>query len=360
MISAPGFSRSLPPALRTNSIFQPAHTRPCPPAPQITTEGGSPFTCAPLLSARLPADIPVLVVSGLLDATPPAALALLRRLGPSSRLLLGPWTHILNQQVVTSGRGSSRLTAFPVAREVLRFMLRHVPVSPAVPPAPPPTPPTPLPPSPPPPDERSAGGFRPSSDDCSGFEAATSLSSFASSDDGPPAWRAVRAAANAAAAAAASTTSAAFARAGGADRIVDLAAAARRGEAVDPRVVFFVMGEGRWDGAGQWPPPGGRVVALGLQARAVSRRASCAACAPFPVLRVSCALVCGPSGLTPRCDHSPRTRTGQGPGADGALGPRGPVRGGRCPRIRIRAGEVGHPGGALPLPVARSASHARR
>lgn len=69
--------------------------------PQITAIKSSPYQCGPLLAQRR--DVPVLVVAGLLDATPPAALALMRRLGPRSRLLLGPWNHMMNQQARVSG-----------------------------------------------------------------------------------------------------------------------------------------------------------------------------------------------------------------------------------------------------------------
>lgn len=57
---------------------------------------GSPFACAPALGSAF--EVPTLVVAGLLDATPPAAAALMRRLGPRSRLILGPWNHMMNQQ----------------------------------------------------------------------------------------------------------------------------------------------------------------------------------------------------------------------------------------------------------------------
>jgi len=107
--------------------------------PQADTEGGVEFrddtapragvSCAqlsfaPVLARLAAGDAPLLWTSGWHDATVASAAAgfAATRGVEGSRLLVGPWTHTLWQQVAAGG---ARLTSFPFPRETLAFMLRH-------------------------------------------------------------------------------------------------------------------------------------------------------------------------------------------------------------------------------------------
>ena len=84
--------------------------------------------CAHLLPALAASGVPILWTSAWFDATVSSATAgfAATRHTPGTQLLVGPWTHMLWQHVVTSGRGSSRLTAFSVPKETLRWALQFV------------------------------------------------------------------------------------------------------------------------------------------------------------------------------------------------------------------------------------------
>ena len=84
--------------------------------------------CARLLPALGASGIPILWTSAWFDATVSSAASgfAATRHTPGTQLLIGPWTHMLWQHVVTSGRGTSRLTAFSVPKETLRWALQFV------------------------------------------------------------------------------------------------------------------------------------------------------------------------------------------------------------------------------------------
>jgi len=86
------------------------------------------INCARFLPALAASGIPILWTSAWFDATVTSAsagFAATKHIA-GTELLIGPWTHMLWQHVVTSGRGSSRLTAFPVPKETLRWALQFV------------------------------------------------------------------------------------------------------------------------------------------------------------------------------------------------------------------------------------------
>lgn len=66
---------------------------------------------------------PIYWSSGWLDATADSALQGFRASPPGSVLTLGPWSHQLREQVVLSGHGGARRSAFPAATDALAFML---------------------------------------------------------------------------------------------------------------------------------------------------------------------------------------------------------------------------------------------
>jgi hypothetical protein len=71
------------------------------------------------------AGVPIYWTSAWFDATSAAAasgFAATRHVA-GTQLLVGPWTHMLWQQVVTSGRSECRLSSFHMPKETLRWML---------------------------------------------------------------------------------------------------------------------------------------------------------------------------------------------------------------------------------------------